>query len=384
MLNVLKRTWAITFKELKQLSRDKLTFGLVVMIPIIQLLLFGFAINTNVRHIPVGVVDLSQTTLSRFLIKEIKATQVVDFTKSYHSTTEAEKGITKGDIRAAFIIPHDMPSRFVQMRAFNKLDNKSQFETEIRPLAQWIVDGSDTIIASAIKGLRNMPMISYDLFTEEANRKTPNFEVVEYYNPDQRTVVNIVPGLVGIILTMTMVMFTSAAIVREKECGNLEFLISTPVRPIELMVGKILPYILIGLIQMVLILGLGYYIFNVPINGSHTLIFVTSLLFILTSLTLGLLISTIAKTQLQSMQMTIFVLLPSILLSGFMFPYEGMPKIAQWIAEVFPATHFIRMIRGVVLRQANLTDLSADIYWNLAFIAVVLLIASLRFKKRLD
>lgn len=384
MIDCLKRIWAISFKELKQLSRDNLTFGLVVMIPIIQLLLFGFAINTKVRHIPVGVVDLSQTTLSRFLIKNISATQVVHFKKFYHSPQTAQKGITKGDVRAALIIPADLPARFVQIRSFNTLDNKSQFETEIRPLAQWIVDGSDTIIASSIKGLRNMPLMNYDLFTEEVNRKSPNFEVVEYYNPEERTVVNIVPGLIGIILTMTMIMFTSAAIVKEKECGNLEFLISTPVRSIELMLGKIIPYIFIGLLQMVLILGLGHWIFDVPINGSYELIVLTSLLFIFTSLTLGLLISTIAMTQLQSMQMTIFVLLPSILLSGFMFPYEGMPRLAQWIAEIFPATHFIRMIRAVVLRSAQLPDMAYDLYWNLGFILIMLLVASVRFKKRLD
>jgi ABC-2 type transport system permease protein len=251
-----------------------------------------------------------------------------------------------------------------------------------RPIAGWMVDGSDTMIAAAIKGLRAMPLA--ELLDKPANRNTPTFEVALFYNPEQRTAVNIVPGLVGVILTMTMIMFTSAAIVRERERGNLEMLITTPVRSIELMIGKIIPYIFIGLLQVAIILGIGHNIFNVPINGSLLHLTGATLLFIAASLVLGLVISTIAKTQLQSMQMTIFILLPSILLSGFMFPYEGMPEAAQVIAEALPATHFMRLIRGVVLRDVELFDMSYDIYWLLAFTLGGLLLASLRFKKRLD
>jgi len=208
--------------------------------------------------------------------------------------------------------------------------------------------------------------------------------MVYYFNPEQRSVVNIVPGLVAIILTMTMILFTSAAIVREKERGNMELLITTPMRSIELMIGKIIPYIVIGLIQLVIVLSLGYWVFNVPIRGDFSQIFLASFLFICASLALGLIISTVAKSQLQSMQMTVFILLPSILLSGFMFPYEGMPELAQWIAEILPATHFMRMIRAIVLREADLLDTGEDALWLVGFTIIGLLIASFRFKKRLD
>jgi ABC-2 type transport system permease protein len=197
-------------------------------------------------------------------------------------------------------------------------------------------------------------------------------------------VVNTVPGLVAVILTMTMILFTSAAIVREQERGNMEMLITTPLAPIELMIGKIVPYIFIGAIQVVIILGLGYWLFNVPINGGLSQLAIATLLFICASLVLGLVISTIAKSQLQSMQMTVFILLPSILLSGFMFPYDGMPLAAQYIAEAMPATHFIRLIRGVVLRDVAVVDMSFDMLWLIGFTLIGLAVAALRFKRTLD
>jgi ABC-2 type transport system permease protein len=244
------------------------------------------------------------------------------------------------------------------------------------------------MIASAISRLTNMPLEDGRGILTQAAMNT--FEVVYYFNPEQRSVVNILPGLIAVILTMTMTMtmtmilFTSAAIVREKERGNMELLITTPLRSIELMIGKIIPYVVIGLIQLTIVLSLGYLVFNVPIRGAISDIFLASLLFICASLTLGLIISTIARSQLQSMQMTFFILLPSILLSGFMFPYEGMPVLAQWIAEALPATHFMRMIRAIVLRGDELFDIGGDALWLVGFTIVGLLIASVRFKKRLD
>lgn len=223
-----------------------------------------------------------------------------------------------------------------------------------------------------------------ELVDKPANRSTPTFEVALLYNPEQRTVVNIVPGLVAIILTMTMIMFTSAAIVRERERGNMEMLISTPVRSIELMIGKIIPYIFIGVIQTSIILGLGHVLFKVPIGGGLIQLAAATFLFITASLTLGLVISTIARNQLQSMQMTVFVLMPSILLSGFMFPYEGMPVVAQYIAEALPATHFMHLIRGVVLRDVEVMNMASDVYWLALFTLGGLAVASLRFKKRLE
>ncbi|HAS6296860.1 TPA: ABC transporter permease [Vibrio vulnificus] len=365
-MNALYRMKAIMVKEFRQLSRDRITFGMVVMIPLIQLLLFGYAINTDIRDIPVAVVDQSESTAGRILTESVKVTQVVSVTQRYATAEEAEQAIQDGIVRAALILPNDLTQRMAQGR----------------PLGQWVVDGSDTMISAAILGLQTMPLTDFDF--QIRPKPTQTFEVALYYNPSRRSAVNIVPGLLGVILTMTMILFTSAAIVRERERGNLELLITTPVRSFELMVAKIVPYIFVGLIQVFIILGLGHVIFGVPINGSVAQILLGTLLFIAASLTLGLVISTIANTQLQAMQMTVFILLPSILLSGFMFPYEGMPVAAQWIAEVLPATHFMRMIRGIVLRGADLFDLWRDTLWMIGFTLLGLIIASTRFKKSLD
>ncbi|WP_028766659.1 ABC transporter permease [Shewanella fidelis] len=380
-MKTLYRLQAIVTKELTQLKRDRMTFGMVIMIPLIQLMLFGFAINTNIRDIPVGVVDQSQTALSRVLIQTVRATQVVEFTEQFYDVEAAQAAIARGEVRAVLVIPQDVSQRLVRHKTVGLGTPASSDEETSRPVAQWIVDGSDTMIAAAIKGLRAMPLT--ELLGLPANRMTPTFEVALFYNPEQRTAVNIVPGLVGVILTMTMIMFTSAAIVRERERGNLEMLITTPIRSIELMLGKIIPYMLIGIVQVAIILGLGYSVFNVPINGSLLQLAAATLLFIMASLTLGLVISTIAKSQLQSMQMTVFVLLPSILLSGFMFPYEGMPLAAQYIAEALPATHFMRLIRGVVLRDVEIIDMTYDVTWLAIFTVIGLIVASLRFKKNL-
>ena len=381
-MSTLLRIRAIFSKELTQLRRDRMTFGMVVMIPLIQLMLFGYAINTNVRHIPVGVVDNSETGLSRALIQTISATQVVKFSAHYSNVQQAEAAIASAEVRAVLVIPKDVSQRIVRHQTTGFGSPPSSDEETSRPVAQWLVDGSDTMIAAAVKSLRSMPLA--ELLSKPANRYTPTFEVALLFNPEQRTAVNIVPGLVAVILTMTMIMFTSAAIVRESERGNMEMLITTPVRSIELMLGKIIPYIFIGALQVAIILGLGHIVFNVPVNGSLWQLAGATLLFITSSLTLGLVISTIAKNQLQSMQMTIFVLLPSILLSGFMFPYEGMPEAAQYIAEALPATHFMRLIRGVVLRDVEILNMTFDVTWLALFTLAGLAVASLRFKKSLD
>ncbi|MCL1067993.1 ABC transporter permease [Shewanella olleyana] len=357
---------AVMVKEIRQLSRDRITFGMVVMLPLIQLLLFGFAINTDIRQIPIAVVDQSQSTAGRVITESVKVTQVVNVVKRFATAEEAEQAIKEGVVKAALILPSDLTQRMVQNRV----------------LGQWVVDGSDTMISSAILALQSMPLTDFDFDIRPPTVKT--FEVVLFYNPSRRSAVNIVPGLLGVILTMTMILFTSTAIVRERERGNLELLITTPIHSIELMVAKIVPYIFVGLVQVFIILGLGHFIFDVPINGSVAQILLGTLLFISASLSLGLMISTVAQTQLQAMQMTVFVLLPSILLSGFMFPYEGMPEVAQWISEVLPATHFMRLIRGVVLREADLFDLWRDTLWLAGFTVVGLFIASTRFKKTLD
>jgi ABC-2 type transport system permease protein len=379
-----RRIIAILSKELTQLRRDRTTLGMVIMIPLIQLVLFGYAINTDIRGIPVALVDQADSGLSRVLTQTVEATQVVKFTERFADVPAAQTAIIQGRVRAAFVIPPDLSQRVARSGSTGAgLETPpSTDEQTSRPVAQWIVDGSDTMIAGAIKGLRAMPLT--ELLRRAPNRTTPTFAVALFFNPEQRSAINIVPGLVGVILTMTMVMFTSAAIVRESERGNMEMLINTPVRPLELMLGKIAPYVVIGVVQTTIILLLGHLIFDVPLNGPIGALAVATLVFIGASLSLGLVLSTIAKSQLQAMQLTIFILLPSILLSGFMFPYEGMPVPAQYIAEALPATHFMRAIRAVMLRDAGIGEVAEDTLWLLGFMLIGLLVASLRFKKRLD
>ncbi|WP_330147210.1 ABC transporter permease [Shewanella oncorhynchi] len=376
-----RRIFAIVVKELRQLSRDRMTFGMIVMIPLVQLMLFGYAINTDARHLPAGLVNLSDSAYSRALVKAVEATQVVDFKQRYLSAAEAEAAITRGEVKAVLYLPADLDERLVRHPSFVGQQYLAQSYIA-QPAGQWLVDGSDTVVASTIRSLRQMPLD--EVAGRSLKTAIPSFEVVQYFNPEQRSVVNIVPGLLGVILTMTMVMFTSAAIVREREQGNMEFLITTPVRPLELMLGKIVPYVMVGFVQVTIILSAGHLLFDVPIRGGLDSIALAAMLFICASLTLGLVISTIAKTQLQSMQMTVFILLPSILLSGFMFPYEAMPIAAQWIAEALPATHFMRMSRAIVLRDAQVMDLQFDALWMIGFTCIGLFIASMRFSKRLD
>jgi ABC-2 type transport system permease protein len=362
----LQRISAIVFKEFRQLMRDRPTFGMVVMVPLVQLLLFGFAINMTLRDLGVGLVDQNQTQIARRMVADLTASQIVKFTHQYATPQEAEAAIRQGKVEAALVIPQDLGQRF----------------SDERPLAQWLVDASDTIVSNAILSLQQMPFSAENetLITQRKN----TFEIALFFNPERRTAVTIVPGLVAIVLSMTMIMFTSAALVRERERGNLELLITTPIRSSEIMIGKIVPYIFVGLLQMAIIIGLGHLIFDVPINGRLDHLVLATFAFISASLTLGLLVSTLAQNQLQSMQITIFLLIPSILLSGFVFPYAGMPAVAQWIAEALPATHFIRMIRAIVLRGATLSDLLGDLFWLIGFTFLGVIAAATRFKKRLD
>lgn len=364
-----RRTKAIAVKEVRQLSRDRLTFGMIIGIPVIQLLLFGFAINQDVRHLSAGVADLAGTSTSRALVSSVEATQVIDIMVHARTAEDLEDLLRVGRISVGIYIPPDFERRIARGD---------------RTPADLLVDASDPVILGQVQALRLMPLNL---------RKTPGsglgqtpgpFEIRAFYNPERRTEVQIVPGLIGVILTMTMVLFTAIAIVRERELGNMEMLITTPVRPHELMIGKILPYIVIGLVQVAIILGMGFFIFGVQIIGTFSDIFLGSMLFICASLTLGLLISNVAKSQFQAFQLTLFIFLPSILLSGFMFPFAGMPRWAQVIAEVLPLTHFLRIIRGVILRGATLVEMWPEVLALIAFFVVTMTIAILRFNKRLD
>ena len=369
MIKSLRRVGAITHKEFIQLSRDRTTFAMIIMIPLIQLMLFGYAINSDVRNIPIAIVDLSDSMAARFITEEVRVTQVIEIVAHYDTPAEAEAAIVAGEIRAALVFPENLPQRVAGGDT----------------VAQWLIDGSDTMVSAALLPLRTMPLnVGSGTVPGAYQKSSPTFEMVLFFNPERRSAVNIVPGLSAVILTMTMILFTSAALVREREQGNLELLITTPISPMELMIGKLIPYIAVGIIQVTIILGLGRIVFDVPFVGALLDLAIVTLSFIAASLALGLLISTIAETQLQAMQMTIFILLPSILLSGFMFPYEAMPKLAQTISEGLPATHFIRLIRGVVLRGATVPELSGDIIWLLVFTAIILLVSARRFHKTLD
>lgn len=359
----LLRISAILSKETLQLRRDRLTFGMIVGIPFIQIMLFGYAINTDVRHLHAAVADQANTQLSRRLIEDVQASQVLDIIEVVNTGEELKQLLDNGDIHVGLLIPHDYERRMMQAG---------------RPAAQLLVDGTDPIILSAARSLTAMPRHG-----PQQQGAAGMFEVRNYYNPERRSSIFVVPALIGVILTMTMVLFTAVAIVRERERGNLEFLINTPVASGELMAGKVLPYIVIGLIQVSLILILGHILFGVPINGDLIDVYLAALAFITANLMLGLVISTLAKTQFQAMQMTFFFFLPSILLSGFMFPFDGMPKAAQYLAEILPLTHFVRLIRGIVLRGTELNQMMPDLYALFLFAAITLILAITRFKKHL-
>jgi ABC-2 type transport system permease protein len=363
---VTSRILVVARKELLQLRRDRLTLGMMTMIPLMQLLLFGYAINTDVRHIPTVVYDQDHTAASRDLARSLEVTTFYDLKGEVGSYDEIERALRTGKARVALVIPPSYAR-----------DLKTGKPTQV----QLVVDGSDPqTVASAINTASGL--IADRAGTQLAVKKL-SIEPTTWYNPDLRTAVYIVPGLVGVILTMTMVMLTAMAIARERERGTLEQLIVSPVKNVELMVGKILPYIVIGYVQITLILLAGRVIFDVPFVGSIPLLYGMAFLFIACNLALGLFFSTLAKTQQQAMQMSFFFLLPSILLSGFMFPFEGMPQPAQYIAQVLPLTHFLRIVRGIVLRDAGFTDVVSEVLWLAGILGALLTLASLRFRKKL-
>ncbi|WP_295799381.1 ABC transporter permease [uncultured Microbulbifer sp.] len=371
-----RRLYAVLIKEFRQMRRDRMTLAMIIGIPIMQLILFGYAINLNLRHLPAAIADEAGTSASRQLIMDMLATGVIEPVADARTPEQLMELLRRGEISVGVAIPYDYERRLATGDE----------------AVQIMVDGSDTVVQSAAAQLAQMPVVAPP---PENNTSLPDrqdsiplprrsISIVSFYNPQRVSAINIVPGLIGIILTMTMVMFTAVAIVRERERGNMELLIATPVSSAELMVGKVLPYGLVGLVQTSLILLLGTWLFSVPIRGSLVDVYIAALLLIVANLAMGLLISTRAQSQFQAMQMTFFVFLPSILLSGFMFPFDGMPKAAQWLAEILPLTHFLRLIRGVMLRGAGIFELWLELVALLVFIVVMMTLAILRFRKRLD
>ncbi len=358
----LRRILAVVLKEIRQMRRDRMTLAMMIGIPTLQLALFGFAINLDVRNLPAAVADMAGTAGSRILVQDLYAAGVVRRAGEARTPQEIRALLDRGEIKIGVVIPPDFERR--------RLDG--------REAVQVIVDGSDLTVQSAARQLASLPLDG------RSASSASQIAMLPLYNPERRSAVNVVPGLIGVILTMTMVMFTAMAIVRERERGNLELLITTPVSSAELMIGKVLPYIAVGLIQTTVVLLLGIGVFAVPVRGHLLDVYGAAMLLIVANLALGLLVSTRAQTQFQAMQMAFFLFLPSILLSGFMFPFDGMPRPAQWIAEALPLTHFVRLIRGVMLRGASLASLWPDALALVAFAAITMTVAISRFRKRLD
>ncbi len=360
-----RRISAIVDKELRQLFRERLTLVMIVGLPLIQIVLFGYAINTDVRHMPAGLVDHADTSMSRQMVGALEATQVLEFVQRSGEVPELLDEMRRGKLRTVVYIPADFERRL---------------SDGTRPLAQLMVDASDPAIINATERIARYSPLA----RAETAQAGMSLAIRNYYNPERRSAVQVVPALVGVILNFTMIVFTAVAVVRERERGNLEFLITTPVRNYELMLGKIAPYILIGLAQVTIVFFAGSWLFRVPIAGSLLDLYMGSLVFVAATLGIGLSISTFARTQFQAIQGAIFFMLPMLLLSGFMFPFDGMPKIAQWIGLLFPITHFVEVIRGIILRGATLADMAPQMYAISGLFLVSMLIPVLRFTKRLD
>ncbi len=363
-------------KEFIQLRRDRLTFAMMVGIPIIQLTLFGYAINGDPKHLPTVVVAEEQSAFARSLTAALTVSDYFDILSTSATQADADRMLAEGSAQFALVIPPDFSRKLIRgERAQVLLD----------------ADATDpTATGNAIAALNQLApgALARDLGGPLASHAAapPPFDVVvqRRYNPDGLTAWNVVPGLMGVILTMTMIMMTGLALTREVERGTMENLLATPVRPVEVMVGKILPFILIGFVQVVLILLAARLLFKVPFVGGMSLLLFGVLVFIAANLVVGITISSVARNQMQAMQMTFFFFLPSMLLSGFMFPFRGMPAWAQFIGEALPLTHFLRLARGVMLKGNGFVEVWPHLWPLLLFITIVLAIGLKRFRKTLD
>ncbi len=370
------RTWAVMAKEFVQLTRDRLTYAMILLLPIMQLLLFGYAINDDPKNLPTAVLVQDHGAFSRSILTAMENSGYFDVVTEARSQGELDRALERGEVQFAVIIPADFTRRVVR-------GDRAQLLVE--------ADASDPSATSgAVAALANLPTqaLVRDLTGPLAGRApgAPPFEVVVHrrYNPEAITAYNIVPGLLGVILSMTLVMMTSLGMARERERGTMESLLATPVQPLEVMVGKLTPYVLVGLIQAVVILIMARLLFQVPMSGGWIALGAGLMLFIIGSLSLGFLISTVSKTQLQAMQMSVFYMLPSILLSGFMFPFRGMPEWAQAIGLLIPVTHFLRVVRGSLLKGVGLENAGPSLLALALFVLVVGALAMLRYRTTLD
>ncbi|MEW5422125.1 ABC transporter permease [Amorphus sp. 3PC139-8] len=376
MTEALTRVLAVMAKEFIQLSRDRLTYAMILAVPVMQLLLFGYAINTDPRDLPTVVLDADRSILSRSVLAAIENTGYFAFVQEARSPAEADRAIETGQVQFAVTIPADFSRRVVRGE-----DPEIVLEA----------DASDpTTVGSALGALAGVESqaLTHDLRGPLSASKggSPSFQIVVHrrYNPENITAYNIVPGLLGIVLSMTLVMMTALSLTRERERGTMETLLATPVRPLEVMAGKLAPYVGIGLIQTLLILVLARILFDVPLSGGWSALATGVALFIVGSLSLGFFFSTLAKSQLQAMQMSVFYLLPSILLSGFMFPFRGMPEWAQVIGTAIPVTHFLRVVRGTLLKGVGFPELWPSLIALVIFVTVVTTLAMTRYRTTLD
>jgi len=372
----LARITAVFLKELIQMRRDRLTFGMIIGIPVIQLILFGFAINSDPKHLPTALNVQDPSIYSRTLVSALENTGYFRIEHIISSDREAEALFASG--RVAFVVT--VPPEFSRELARG---NRPQILVE--------ADASDpSASANAVAAVSQLPATVFNRDLKGAlsslRGSAPPFGVVVHrlYNPEGVSAYNVVPGLIGVILTMTMVLITALAVTREVERGTMENLLAMPLQPFEVMAGKILPYIVVGYIQVSVVLVAALMLFGVPMLGSYFDLSIALAAFIAANLSVGFTISTVAANQLQAMQMTFFFFLPSILLSGFMFPFRGMPEWAQWIGEVLPNTHFMRIVRGVMLKGNHLTDMVNDLWPLIAFMLAAVAVALLRYRRTLD
>ncbi|HEX5093132.1 MAG TPA: ABC transporter permease [Burkholderiales bacterium] len=366
----------IIVKEFIQLKRDRLTFGMIIGVPVLQLILFGYAINADPKRLPTAVLAADSGPYARSLVSAMQTSGY--FRIDHHARSEAELDdlLSRGRVQFAITIPENFGRKLVRGE---------------RPVLLVEADASDpsaTVNAIAALGRISLTALTRDLagpLSDLAPRDAPfELRVHRRYNPEGITAYNIVPGLIGTILTMTMVLMTGLAMTRERERGTFENLLATPALPIEVMTGKIVPYILIGLIQVTLIIAAALALFEVPMRGNFLLLYVGVLVFIAANLSLGITFSSIARNQLQAMQMTFFFFLPSILLSGFMFPFRGMPEWAQWLGSLLPLTHFLRLVRGIMLKGNDVADLLPHFWPLLAFMGAVIGIGLALYRRTLD
>lgn len=370
------RVFAVFLKELVQMRRDRPTFAIMIAMPIMQLVLFGYAINTDPRHLPAVVEMREDTPMTRAFLASLRASTFVDIVAIAHTAEEGEAMLRSGEANFLISIPEGFERRLIRGE---------------RPQILIAADASDPVAAGGALGA--IERVAQQAFAPEFDgplaylaQGPPPYDLVVHrrYNPAGITAFNIVPALLGVILTMTMVMITSIALTRETERGTMENLLATPVRPFEVMIGKTTPYIGVGAVQVAIVLIVATLLFRIPFTGSLLAFLLGVIVFIFANLMLGYLISTVARTQMQAMQMTFFVFLPSILLSGFMFPFRAMPDWAQAIGSALPLTHFLRIVREVVLKDAGLPDIWGDL-WPLTLILLVLAtLALLRFRRTLD